>query len=87
MVWGAGIPDHLKQQVQERFYRIDNTQQLGSGLGLSIVQRIAEVHRATLQLSDASLGGLCARVFFPVVTSHAEDETTPSDSAYKTNVS
>jgi two-component system sensor histidine kinase QseC len=63
---GIGISDALKQQVQERFYRIDDTQQSGSGLGLSIVQRIAETHQATLQLSDAKLGGLCVSVSFPI---------------------
>ena len=37
----------------------------GSGLGLAIVARVAEVHRADLDLSAPPAGGLCVRVTFP----------------------
>ncbi|MGY2066516.1 sensor histidine kinase [Blastococcus sp. SYSU DS0619] len=37
----------------------------GSGLGLAIVARVAQVHRAALELSAPPEGGLCARVVLP----------------------
>lgn len=66
---GAGIPDSEKQRVFDRFYRVGgdrhNSKTVGSGLGLSIVKHIAELHQATLTLKNSSLGGLCVEVHFP----------------------
>jgi two-component system sensor histidine kinase QseC len=62
---GPGIPEQERNKVQERFYRPLGTQASGSGLGLSIVKRIAEVHDATLQIRPASEGrGLKVTVCF-----------------------
>lgn len=63
---GPGIPEAERKQVLQRFYRISGTGQDGSGLGLSIVRRIAELHGARLVLSDNETGtGLLARVLWP----------------------
>ncbi|MGC2165763.1 MAG: ATP-binding protein [Gallionella sp.] len=51
---GPGIPEQERSKVSERFYRPLGTQSSGSGLGLSIVKRIAEVHHATMQITPAS---------------------------------
>ncbi|HEU0234792.1 MAG TPA: ATP-binding protein [Gallionella sp.] len=62
---GPGIPEQERAKVLERFYRPLGTQANGSGLGLSIVKRIAEVHDATLQMLPASKGqGLRVTVSF-----------------------
>jgi len=62
---GPGIPEHELAKVSERFYRPLGTQASGSGLGLSIVKRIAEVHDATLQMQPVDKGqGLQVRVRF-----------------------
>lgn len=65
---GPGIPEVELPKVRERFYRLLGTGQEGSGLGLSIVQRIAEIHGATLELGAGADGkGLRATVTFPAV--------------------
>lgn len=63
---GAGIPESEREHVLQRFYRITGSGEEGSGLGLSIVQRIAELHGAQLELSDNDTGpGLLVRVIWP----------------------
>lgn len=61
---GPGIPPHERTEVLQRFHRLDSLQE-GSGLGLSIVARIAELHGAHLSLSEAEPApGLCVTVAF-----------------------
>ncbi len=62
---GPGIPEQEMDKVAERFYRPADTQASGSGLGLSIVKRIAEVHGASLRFMLAGNGrGLRVTVEF-----------------------
>jgi len=62
---GPGIPEPERAKVSERFYRPLGTQASGSGLGLSIVKRIAEIHAAALLIEPQSEGlGLRVTVTF-----------------------
>jgi len=50
---GPGIPVSERGRVLERFVRLEKSRSLpGAGLGLSLVQAIAEVHGARLTLDD-----------------------------------
>ena len=63
---GPGIEASERVRVLERFTRIENNQETGSGLGLSIVARIVELHSAQLELDVGLTGiGLCVRITFP----------------------
>jgi two-component system OmpR family sensor kinase len=63
---GPGIPVDERQRVFDRFYRRDGAAAGGSGLGLAIVQRVAQRHRATVELADGAGGrGLKVTVRFP----------------------
>src|SRR3990167_534183 len=63
---GPGIPEKLRKRVFERFFRIVGNQTLGSGLGLSIVQQIAKLHHAHIELHTPTSGqGAEFRVLFP----------------------
>jgi signal transduction histidine kinase len=57
---GPGVPEEELPYLTERFYRGCRTTTEGSGLGLAIVQRIAELHGATLLLENRPQGGLRA---------------------------
>ncbi|RWA88249.1 MAG: two-component sensor histidine kinase [Mesorhizobium sp.] len=70
---GPGIPEAERACVLERFYRGGNQNIQGSGLGLSIVQRIAEQHGARLVLGDGPDDkGLLAQVCFDSPIGRAE---------------
>jgi two-component system, OmpR family, sensor kinase len=63
---GPGISATDRERVLERFYRGDNQTGSGSGLGLSIVQAIAQQHGAQIVLDTAPNGmGLWVRIIFP----------------------
>lgn len=55
---GEGIPVEEREKIFKRFYRVLDNGAPGSGLGLSIVQRIAEIHRARIVLGVSKFGGL-----------------------------
>ncbi|MDT8283227.1 MAG: sensor histidine kinase, partial [Gammaproteobacteria bacterium] len=63
---GPGISESDRERVMERFYRAENHQAMGCGIGLSIVDRIVQMHRGTLQLSPADNSqGLKVTVLLP----------------------
>lgn len=63
---GPGIPPEERTRVLDRFHRITGSGEEGSGLGLSIVARVAELHGATLALAEGPGGrGLAVTVAFP----------------------
>ncbi len=62
---GAGIPIGEYERVTQRFTRLDQSRSLpGSGLGLSLVKAVAELHHGTLSFSD-NAPGLCASLKLP----------------------
>lgn len=64
---GQGLTDEQIAHLGERFYRVLGTQKTGSGLGWSIVRRIAQVSAAQIEVQrSADLGGLAACVRWPV---------------------
>ncbi|MBL0140551.1 MAG: sensor histidine kinase N-terminal domain-containing protein [Betaproteobacteria bacterium] len=63
---GPGIPEQDRERVLDRFYRLEGSETTGSGLGLSIVKSIADLHGAELELGRSTrLGGVRAQVRFP----------------------
>ena len=63
---GPGIPEELRERVFERFYRVVGNKATGSGLGLGIVQQIAKLHDAKIELRTPENGkGLNFTVTFP----------------------
>lgn len=64
---GPGLAARHLERLGERFFRVEGSGESGSGLGWSVVQRIAAAYGGSVhaQASDA-LGGLAVRVSFPV---------------------
>lgn len=61
---GDGLEENVLSRLGERFYRELGTKTEGSGLGLSICKKIAELHGATLNFSKSTLGGLKVEIIF-----------------------
>lgn len=73
---GPGIPQIDRQRVKERFVRLEKSRtEPGSGLGLAMVDAIADLHRADFILTDGFSSenpehvGLKASLVFPRVKS------------------
>ena len=63
---GPGMTEAEMARLGERFFRVLGTGQSGSGLGWSIVQRIARLHGLQVQLSRSpQWGGLRVRILWP----------------------
>lgn len=70
---GPGIPDTEYARILQPFARLDASRSTpGSGLGLSIVVAIADLHAATLTLSDAG-PGLRVTLSFPAAPAVPRD--------------
>lgn len=64
---GPGMDDEEKMSVLERFKRGKaSVGTVGSGLGLSIVSRVAEAHGGRLRFEDREGGGLVVEVALPL---------------------
>jgi two-component system sensor histidine kinase QseC len=63
---GTGIAPEQLARITERFYRAEQKHE-GFGIGLSIVQRICQLHQAHLSITNREDGqtGLCVRITFP----------------------
>ena len=65
---GPGIPPEEREQVFERFYRLDASRCLdsgGRGLGLAIAKEIVRTHGGSISVSESRLGGAAFVVCLP----------------------
>lgn len=67
---GRGVDAGQREHIFDRFMRLDEARDRdtgGSGLGLSIVREIAALHRGTVVVGDAALGGARFEVHIPAL--------------------
>jgi len=62
---GVGITQEHLDKVLLRFYRVKQHAEAGSGLGLSIVKNIVELHEGSIELMTSDLGGLKVVITLP----------------------
>lgn len=85
---GPGIPPELRGKVLQRFYRIDASRSApGHGLGLSLVQAVAQLHGAELRLEDAAPGLRVQLRLPPLPPPAQESASTAPDAASSASAS
>jgi signal transduction histidine kinase len=63
---GPGIPEADRGRAAERFFRGESARNSpGSGLGLALVQAVAQLHSGSLRLGEAAAPGLVATLVLP----------------------
>lgn len=69
---GPGIPEHAREQVFKRFFRLEQSRNTpGNGLGLSLVEAVARLHGASIQLADGG-PGLEVSIDFPAALDRSD---------------
>ena len=63
---GSGLPEGAQTRLFERFYRGENAQRDGAGLGLAIAQAIAQAHGGSIRASNVDGGGAEFAIRLPV---------------------
>lgn len=63
---GPGVHEEILQRLGERFFRPPGQEASGSGLGLSIVNRIAHQHGMTTRFANRPGGGFSAQLTWPL---------------------
>ena len=67
---GPGIPEEQKSKLLQPFERVDDARgnKGGSGLGLTIADRIIKAHDGKLELINRPQGGLDAKITIPIIS-------------------
>ncbi len=88
---GIGVPKEEQDRIFERFYQVDG-KRIGSGIGLSLVQRLVELHHAKIEVESEEGRGSCFRILFPqdlsayapeeIALDATESDYVPADKDY-----
>jgi signal transduction histidine kinase len=63
---GSGLPQGAQTRLFQRFYRGENAERDGAGLGLAIAQAIAQAHGGSIRASNVDGGGAEFAVRLPI---------------------
>lgn len=71
---GVGISKEKQEKVFERFYQVENGHE-GSGIGLSLIQRLVELHHGSITLQSELGKGTVFSVYLPQnSTAYSQEE-------------
>ena len=65
---GIGISENDKNKIFERFYKVQNSQSInqeGTGIGLSIVKELVEMHHGKIQVDSILGSGTTFTIILP----------------------
>lgn len=82
---GTGIPADQQDRIFERFYRVDS-ENIGSGIGLSLVQKLVELHHGKITLESETGKGSTFTVTLPLIPeAYSPEEMESSDTMTHTS--
>jgi signal transduction histidine kinase/DNA-binding response OmpR family regulator len=84
---GQGIPERLKDRIFDRFYRLEQDDRSGvegSGIGLSLVRELTDLHGGQVNVHSRHAGGSDFQVSLPLGFSHYDKSefSTPTDDEF-----
>lgn len=85
---GKGIPAEHLEDIFERFYRVDNNQELGTGIGLALAKNIVALHHGSIQVesceeNDEQQGYSRFRIILPLGNEHfRKDQISKNNTSY-----
>jgi two-component system OmpR family sensor kinase len=78
--YGIGIPERDRERVFERYYRGSNTSGIGgSGVGLSLVKSIVDLHKGTISLESTEGRGSRFTLRFPAASLEPRSTRTSAE--------
>jgi signal transduction histidine kinase/ligand-binding sensor domain-containing protein/DNA-binding response OmpR family regulator len=82
---GKGIPEEIQEHIFERFANVDTEGKFGSGIGLSFIKNLIEMHHGTITFKSTENKGSTFKVILPIDKSTysneeiSENEIIPND--------
>ena len=68
---GFGIPEKDLQNIFNKFYRVTENEKVrevsGSGLGLSLVRQLVEIHNGKIKVESNKGGGSIFSIYLPIL--------------------
>jgi signal transduction histidine kinase/ligand-binding sensor domain-containing protein/DNA-binding response OmpR family regulator len=64
---GVGIAPDEKEKIFDLFYRVDNNDSLGSGIGLALTKELVDIHKGYITVDSKQGEGSCFTVFLPIM--------------------
>ena len=75
---GIGMPAEVLTKIWDRFYQVDSARQkkehAGSGLGLSLVAQIVQLHHGKVQVESIEGQGSIFKVYLPIIERELSDD-------------
>lgn len=72
---GIGIPNEMKDKIFDRFLKVDSSlsrKTEGSGIGLSLVKQLVEIHQGTISFNSQINCGTEFIITFPTIEDFSE---------------
>ena len=76
---GPGIPQEMQQNIFDRFYRLRNekfNRIPGSGIGLSLVKELINLHHGTIEVISDGIHGTSFHVILPLIPTEKTNSTS-----------
>lgn len=70
---GSSIPEEETEKVFDRFYRVGNNSEEGSGIGLSITKQFVELHKGKIWCNSSEETGVAFHIVIPLIEAQADE--------------
>ena len=86
---GKGIDKEEVKRIFERFYRVEGSEEKGSGIGLALTKELIELHNGKISVDSTKHKGTTFKIRLPITLEHlpeaisVTDKSTLQDNSYE----